>query len=373
MNFYNEHAPDAAAWLRSLIAAGLIPPGDVDERSITEIQPHELTRYTQCHFFAGIGGWSLALQLAAWPATRPVWTGSCPCQPYSPAGKGLGDSDPRNLWPAFFRLIRECRPDVVFGEQVASAIGHGWLDGIRADLESADYALGAAVLGAHSVGAPHLRQRLYWVANANGGRSDSRRGNHGQMRRVSEAQCGAEYGSAVSRRGCSVGRLADTDAPEWRAIGAGRNKLDGADARWAQGHIQLGADGEARGVVLSNGSGRDAGRQASEAAGHGRAAESTGSAGGVEHADDAGRGEQCRPVAVGSQLVAAERPSGGFWDDFYVVPCADGKARRIGSGVQPLAHGIPGRVAQLRGLGNAIVPQVAAEFVRAFEEVRGLL
>lgn len=166
MNYYNEFDPKAAAWLRELIKAGEIPPGDVDERSITEIKPNELTKYTQCHFFAGIGGWSLALKLTGWPIDRPVWTGSCPCQPFSSAGKQLGTADERHLWPVLFDLIKVCRPEFVFGEQVASAIGKGWLDGISADLESENYACGAAVLGAHSAGAPHIRQRLYWVADA---------------------------------------------------------------------------------------------------------------------------------------------------------------------------------------------------------------
>ena len=88
--YYNEHDPKAAAWLRELIQAGEIPAGDVDERSIVEVQPADLARYTQCHFFAGIGGWSYALRLAGWPTDRPVWTGSCPCQPFSSAGKSGG-------------------------------------------------------------------------------------------------------------------------------------------------------------------------------------------------------------------------------------------------------------------------------------------
>ena len=76
MNFYNDNDPKACEWLRSLIKAGLIPPGEVDERSITEVRADELRDFTQCHFFAGIGGWSYALQLAGWPDDRPVWTGS---------------------------------------------------------------------------------------------------------------------------------------------------------------------------------------------------------------------------------------------------------------------------------------------------------
>jgi len=158
MNYYNEFDPKAAAWLRELIKRGLLPEGIVDERSIVAVRPADLEGYTQCHFFAGIGGWSLALQLAGWPTDRRVWTGSCPCQPFSSAGKHKGVNDERHLWPVFANLIAKCRPDVVFGEQVESAIGHGWLDGVHADMEAEGYAVGACVLGAHSVGAPHRRR-----------------------------------------------------------------------------------------------------------------------------------------------------------------------------------------------------------------------
>lgn len=127
--YYNEIDPYAAQWLRNLIDAGLIAPGDVDERSIVDVQPEDLEGYTQCHFFAGIAGWSQALRLAGWPDDRPVWTGSCPCQPFSAAGKGAGANDTRHLWPEFFRLIEACRPRTIFGEQVASALGRQWLCG----------------------------------------------------------------------------------------------------------------------------------------------------------------------------------------------------------------------------------------------------
>ena len=164
--YYNEIDPYAAQWLRNLIAAGHIAPGDVDERSILEVKPDDLRSYTHCHFFAGIGGWSYALRLAGWPDDRPVWTGSCPCQPFSAAGKQRGSEDERHLWPAFFDLIRECRPGTVFGEQVAGSAGLAWLDHVCADLEGAGYAAAAANLCAAGAGAPHVRQRLYWVAHA---------------------------------------------------------------------------------------------------------------------------------------------------------------------------------------------------------------
>lgn len=165
--YYNEIDPYAAQWLRNLIAAGHIAPGDVDERSIEDVHPDDLKPYTQCHFFAGIGVWSYALRLAGWPDDRPVWTGSCPCQPFSKTGKGLGFADERHLWPAWLHLIKECRPGELIGEQVADRDALPWLDLVQDDLEALGYAFGAVAFPSASVGAPHLRNRTYWVANAN--------------------------------------------------------------------------------------------------------------------------------------------------------------------------------------------------------------
>jgi len=164
--YYNEIEPYAAQWLRNLIAAGLIAPGDVDERSILDVHPDDLRGYTQCHFFAGVGVWSYALRRAGWADNRPVWTGSCPCQPFSSAGKRAGFADERNLWPAWFHLITEAKPGAVpvFGEQVASSDGLAWLDLVSADLEGAGYAVAPVDLCAAGVGAPHIRQRLWFVA-----------------------------------------------------------------------------------------------------------------------------------------------------------------------------------------------------------------
>ncbi|WP_425323346.1 DNA cytosine methyltransferase [Arsenophonus nasoniae] len=163
--YYNEIDPYAAQWLRNLITAGHIADGDVDERSIEDVKPDDLKPYTQCHFFAGIGVWSYALRNAGWPDNRPVWTGSCPCQPFSAAGKGKGFADERHLWPAFFHLIQQCKPDVIFGEQVASKDGLVWLDLVQTDLEAENYTTAALDLCAAGFGAPHIRQRLYWVAD----------------------------------------------------------------------------------------------------------------------------------------------------------------------------------------------------------------
>jgi DNA (cytosine-5)-methyltransferase 1 len=165
--YYNEIDPYAAQWLRNLIEAGHIAKGDVDERSIEDVAPSDLKGYTQCHFFAGIGVWSYALRLNQWPDKRQVWTGSCPCQPFSAVGKGKGFDDERHLWPAFHWLIRKCRPAIVFGEQVASKNTDTWIDLVSTDLEGLDFAFAAAAFPSAGIGAPHIRDRAYWVAPNN--------------------------------------------------------------------------------------------------------------------------------------------------------------------------------------------------------------
>jgi DNA (cytosine-5)-methyltransferase 1 len=165
--YYNEIDPYAAQWLRNLIQAGHIAPGDVDERSIVDVRADDLRGYEQAHFFAGLGGWSYALRLAGWPDERPVWTGSCPCQPWSNAGTLQGMADARHLWPAWAKLIEKRRPAIVFGEQVASAVT--WLRLVKGDMEALDYAVAAIPMEAACVGAPSLRDRIYFMADAQGG------------------------------------------------------------------------------------------------------------------------------------------------------------------------------------------------------------
>lgn len=183
--YYNEINPHAAQTLRNLIAAGHIAHGDVDERSIKDVHPDDIKPYTQCHFFAGIGVWSLALRRAGWPDELPVWTGSCPCQPYSKAGKGLGFADERDLWPDWFHLIQERKPPKILGEQVADAIKHGWIDRLYSDLEAEGYAVGALRFGADTAGAPIERQRIYLVAERLG------EGMEGQQPSADSGQAGS--------------------------------------------------------------------------------------------------------------------------------------------------------------------------------------
>jgi DNA (cytosine-5)-methyltransferase 1 len=259
MTYYNDNNEFACAWLKELMAAGLIPKGDVDERSICDVTPGDVSGYDQCHFFAGIGGWAYALELAGYKNLR-CWTGSCPCPSFSTAGRGKGFEDPRHRWPEFYRLIRQCRPPIVFGEQVENAIRFQWLDLVQTNLEAEGYAVRADVLPAASVGAPHVRHRLFWGA-----------------RLMDDAEC---------------------EGLEGLREPLGREQEDG-----------------------------------------------------------------------GEETVVRVGPSNtGFWDDAVWLPCHDGKCRPVPprSSLLPLADGIPNRVGLLRGAGNAIVPQVAAVFIRAF-------
>jgi len=320
--YYNEIDPYAAAWLRNLIAAGHIAAGEVDERSIEDVQAAELVGFSQVHMFCGIGGWSLALRLAGWPDDRPVWTGSCPCQPFSVAGKGLGTADARHLWPSWQRLIAKCRPSVVFGEQVASRAGRDWLASVRVDLEALGYAVGAADLCAAGAGAPHLRQRIYFCGLADAGR--------GGVRGVG---CQLD-GAASSVQGEAWEQRIRPDAG------------DGGDAcGLADADNQLGRAGAGRGHGAEAGDGGRAGDASSP---------------GLE-------GRTGQPGDDGAQRPAVERTGGdaSFWAECNWIPCSDGKSRPAQPGAFPLANGVPGRVGKLRAYGNAIAPPLAAAFVRA--------
>lgn len=167
MVYYNDNDKDAVKWLKNLISAGLIPQGEVDDRSITEVTVEDLQGFTQWHFFAGIGGWPLALKMAGVPETWSVATGSPCCQPFSQAGKQRGKFDPRHLAPTFLRLIKQLKPELMFGEQVARATSSGWLDDMHCEMEASGYSFGAAILNAAILNAPHRRERLYFGAISN--------------------------------------------------------------------------------------------------------------------------------------------------------------------------------------------------------------
>ena len=211
--YYNEIDPFAVEWLKKLIEKGHIAPGDVDNRSIADVQADDLKKYDQCHFFAGIGVWSYALKQAGIADNTSVWTGSCPCQPFSSAGNGKGTADERHLWPQLYRLVAKCRPPRVLSEQVAGKGGASWFDLVQADLAQEEYAAGLVVFPACGIGAPHQRQRLYWVGENTLGNSNSLlRGRIADDQSNGEIVATGSNAGSVDRAVCS-GSLADTVRP----------------------------------------------------------------------------------------------------------------------------------------------------------------
>lgn len=311
--YYNEIDTYAAQWLRNLIAGGHIAPGEVDERSIEDVTPDDLRGFTQCHFFAGIGVWSHSLRLAGWPDDKPVWTGSCPCQPFSAAGKGDGFADERHLWPHFFHLISERRPQHVFGEQVASGNANTWFDLVQTDLEGVGYAFGLVPFASAGIGAPHIRERAYWVANSTG--------EQYYQRNDSADERGWSRNSEQNRLGSSIDGMGNADVTRLEGLSrhdcaAGRQ---GATGPVASAGVHLRA-------LEVNGFWRDADWLLC-------------------------RDGKWRPVEPGT------------------FPLVDGAAARLGrveSGVARMASS--NRTGRLRGYGNAINAQAAAAFISAYME-----
>ncbi|WP_145554896.1 DNA cytosine methyltransferase [Yersinia canariae] len=310
--WYNEIDPYAVQWLRNLIKAGHIAPGYVDERSIVDVKPEDLTEFTQCHFFAGIGVWSLALRNAGWPDDKPVWTGSCPCQPFSAAGNQLGTADERHLAPVWLNLIREQKPTNLFGEQVAAAIGKHWLDDLFNELEKQSYSCGAAVLPACSVGAPHIRQRLWfgarWMADSP------------CIRRQQGSQ---KYGgvSEGDRKKGATGRLTKPDSLlSFGMVNTNNQRLQ-----------RVGANNDSLGWQKPD----------------------------------------VRPTGLCDRtgITSIATPTNSFWRNADWLLCRDGKWRPVESGTFPLADGIANRVGRLRAYGNAINAEAAKTFIESYMEV----
>lgn len=308
---FNEFDGFKCDWLRNLSDRELIAPGTIYERDIRDITPSELMGFTQCHFFAGIGVWSYALREAGYSDSERVWTASCPCQPFSASGKRGGFDDERHLWPSLFWLIDQCKPDCIIGEQVASKDGFAWFDLVASDMEGIGYTIGAVDICAAGFGAPHRRQRFYWVAYTPGvGRND--RGDHREERYIHNPKIGTDAKSNPTRNK--------------RLSRPGQN----CDATSRYG-------GLAQSASIGRGSGN--------------------------HGDSTGNDGQV-------QTDGRDAFTNGFWADAEWFHCTDGKERCSQPGIFPLAHGATQRVGRLHAYGDAIVAPQAIEFVKVAMELR---
>ncbi len=327
--YYNEIEPSAILWLQAAINEGVIAYGHIDTRPIQEVEASDLKGYTQHHFFAGIGGWSIALRLAGWDDARPVWTGSCPCQSFSTAGQGKGKDDERHLWPMWKKLIEEFRPATIFGEQVAAAITHEWWDEVADDLEAQSYAAAQAVLPAISVGRYHRRERLWFVAD--------------------KSESGLE-----ERTSQEVRESGEKQRPE-RLCVLGNPKHNGQPTPTQQG--------SKREAICRSTKGKNC------------TSESTRTSDTVDVADtNRKRSQRKRENSDTQRREKPDMGSAGLCNGTGVqwIDCPDGKRRPVEPSIHMLAHGIPPKLrkAALHGYGNAIVPQVATEFIGAYMDTQ---
>lgn len=416
--FYNENDPTAAHVLRCLIADGVIAPGVVDSRSIKELHPNDLRGHDQVHLFAGGGLWSVAARLAGWPDDRPLWTASCPCQPFSQAGQGRGTLDDRHLWPDVARLIHDCRaaghgPRIVVGEQVAGKAGYDWFNGVRTDLAAQGYGAWVVDIPSCAVDAPHIRQRLYWAAVADGNGEGSlpatqagvHRGEEGPGARHGQPERHDGDGRDMADAGLLDGRgrpgeqtnrqepanlheqLAHSDSSgrAGRQEASQRGEIGRAVAEWADDLEH--ATGERRGEGRAEHefrSGRPAAAGADAPgvtqgdafeprleglAGHGDGARGRAIEAGSVAAPDGGElADPDQPFGrIGNEQSTRQQPvdeqdlgtdvraisrNGSFWSDHEWLICHDGKARRVPeSRVRNVADEFSGSMGRRYNLG----------------------
>jgi len=300
-------------------------------------------------------------------------------------------ADERHLWPHWFHLIEECRPSTVFGEQVASKDGLGWIDLVQADMEGADYALGAFDLCSASFGAPHIRQRLWFVADTDNPRSQ------GWIPRGSDTQRQDQHGhvgrdSATNRMGNTNHSGSQGSSQTGIGEGVEQSGSQFAGARTDVGVDNTISDGRQEGRFGDHG--RNDGEQPDpdvEDVGMGNAqhdGQSTSSEQGGND-QDAPDDEKEQIVSVQSEGASISRDdrsgdggegggdtearaneTNGAWADADWLLCRDGKWRPVRPESFPLAHGATARVGRLRAYGNAITAQVAQGLIESYMEVR---
>jgi DNA (cytosine-5)-methyltransferase 1 len=242
-------------------------------------------------------------------------TGGFPCQPFSCAGKRRGTADDRHLWPEMLRVIAEARPAWVLGENVAGIINME-LDTVLSDLEGIGYACRPFVIPACGVDARHRRNRVWVVANA------------------SERRCGGTNSGEVQFKGRTTAERGSEDVPDSSQIG--RRQGSQVAGRPCE---ETGASRDGRGSANGDSVLADP--------------ECVGQSGSREH-------ERCLHAAADGDRETDRTFDGSEGDAATWLPEPD---------VGRVAHGIPARVDRLRGLGNAIVPQVAFQILKAIREL----
>jgi DNA (cytosine-5)-methyltransferase 1 len=339
-----------------------------------------------------------------------IITGGFPCQPFSVAGSRKGTDDNRHLWPEMFRIIKEFKPRWIIGENVRGivSIQDGLVfETVCTDLESEGYEVQTFNIPAVGVGAPHKRERIWIVANSRCSvrREQSSRNSESIRSRTFKETERSTDTSEITRPSERTETMADTESKRTgennERLRSGTSGISGREgttriqedvANSNTGNVEAGCERQRRireentkerqsnnvtgsSEVMANtnesisrerqifGNPNDKGRGASETRRESLQPEDR-----QTRTDNLGSGsevmantnserqqEQCRPKSIqeeGNELECSSSQSGGnFWD--------------IEPDVGRVVNGLPGRVHRLKGLGNAIVPQIAEEIGRA--------
>jgi DNA (cytosine-5)-methyltransferase 1 len=254
-----------------------------------------------------------------------VLAGGFPCQPHSVAGNRKGSEDDRDLWGEFARLIRELRPRYVVAENVPGLLtsdGGQFFNRVLSDLAALRYDAEWDVLSAAQFGAPHLRERLFviaWnVAHADGGRCEQRHAQLRECRAPGSRHVPVEHAAGARRARGEVAGDCGSDAGAW-----GRRRVEPERAGAVVGDTSR--DGRASGLAGSH----------------------------ARHEGGAGAVADARHALGWSDAV----PVRGYDGTVRLIPREAAEAGPE-SPLWPVADGVPGRVARLRAVGNAVVPAV---------------
>ena len=317
-----------------------------------------------------------------------IITGGFPCQPFSVAGKQAGTDDDRHLWPVMFRIIQEFTPRWVIGENVKGLtnIQDGVVfETVCTDLEGAGYEVRAFNIPAAGVGAPHRRERIWIVAHSSkfgcGSRSDNWEGrqvSNNEERQLTQDQSERQRWESRSRKESNTRSITESrtnQGNEFRWQDLSRNKDVENTRRTLQQGTELGEknEDEVREGYANQHQRSGSPSESNVADTYARLSNGT-------YEEVQSRGKTSNTSSEGSTDVA--NPESSDRHDNEAVTRNGGSSTQevFGDGssisgegswwhtepdVGRVAHGIPGRVYRLKGLGNSIVPKIAEEIGRA--------